>query len=140
MKTNITLSLDTRRIKKDGTCPLVFRLTHFRKTTAISTGYALEPKYWNDKARTVKSSYKGVSSVTRLNNLLTKKRALLIDQISALDEKGVLKSLSVTELKSLLIKPEQSNCFFDYTTTLIEALTQQQRFGNARAYKSALGA
>ena len=53
--------------------PIIFRLSHYRKTIAISTGFAVPPEYWNDKNREVKKTYNGVSSVARLNNLLAKK-------------------------------------------------------------------
>lgn len=38
MNTNIKLSLDTRRKKKDNTFPIILRLSHFRKTTSIRLG------------------------------------------------------------------------------------------------------
>jgi len=46
MNTLITLMLDQRRMKKDGKYPIIFRLTHNRKTTSISTGYSILEIHW----------------------------------------------------------------------------------------------
>jgi len=94
MKTNLTLSLDTRRTRKDGTCPIIFRLSHHRKTISIATGLFVQPQYWNTKTREIRKSYGGVSSVARLNNLLTKKKTDLMDGINALEEESRLEGLS----------------------------------------------
>ena len=140
MKTNITLSLDSRRKRKDGSCPIIFRLSHHRKTIAISSGISLPPEYWNEKKREVKKTYRGVSSVSRLNNMLTKKKIELRDEINKLEEGNRLSSLSVSELKSFLTKTDDTHNFFLYTKHIINELEEANRFGNARAYKSAYGA
>ncbi|GAB5476355.1 MAG: site-specific integrase [Maribacter sp.] len=140
MKTNITLSLDSRRKRKDGSCPIIFRLSHHRKTIAISSGISLPPEYWNEKKREVKKIYQGVSSVSRLNNMLTKKKTELRDGINKLEENDKLNSLSISELKRFLTKTDDTHDFFVYTKHIINELEEANRFGNARAYKSAYGA
>lgn len=127
--------MDTRRKRKDRTCPIIFRLSHHRKTTAIATGFNVPPEYWNEKNREVKRNYKGVSSVTRLNNLLSKKKTDLMDGINSLEEDGRLEGLSLRELKSILTKSTIKVSFFDYTQQLIDSMMEAKRFGNARAYK-----
>ena len=139
MKTNITLSIDSRRKRKDGMCPIIFRLSHHRKTIAISTGFAVPPEYWNEKNREVKRTYNGVSSVARLNNLLIKKMTELRDGINELEENGQLGGLSITELKNTLTKPTNTISFFDFTNRLISEMEEANRFGNAKAYRCALG-
>ena len=139
MKTNITLSMDSRRKRKDGMCPIIFRLSHHRKTIAISTGFAVPPEYWNEKNREVKRTYNGVSSVARLNNLLIKKKTELRDGINELEEIGQLGGLSITELKNTLTKPTNTISFFDFTNRLISEMEEANRFGNAKAYRCALG-
>lgn len=140
MKTNLTLSIDTRRKRKDGMYPIIFRLSHHRKTLAISTGFAVPPEYWNEKKREVKRTYKGVSSVPRLNNMLTKKKTEFRDGINLFEENGQLESLSITELKRILTKTTKKISFFEYTQQLIDEMEEANRFGNARAYKSVMGA
>ncbi len=49
MNTNIVISLDTRREKKDKTYPLVMRLGHNERTTSIPIGVSLLEKDWDSK-------------------------------------------------------------------------------------------
>ncbi len=140
MKTNITLSIDTRRKRKDGMCPIIFRLSHHRKTITIATGFAVPPEYWNEKNREIKRTYNGVSSVPRLNNLLMKKKTDLRDGINALEENSSLEALSISDLKNILTKSNKSILFFEYAKQLIDEMEEAKRFGNARAYRSAMGA
>lgn len=135
MKTNLTLSIDARRKRKDGTCPIIFRLSHHRKTIAIPSGISVPPEYWNQKKREVKRNYQGVSSVTRLNNLLTKKKTEFTDGINALEEESRLEGLSITELKNTLSRPSNNVSFFEFTQTLIDEMKEAKRFGNSRAYQ-----
>ena len=114
--------MDTRRKRKDGMCPIIFRLSHHRKTIAISTGFAVPPEYWNEKNREVKRTYNGVSSVSRLNNLLIKKKTELRDGINELEENGQLEGLSITELKNTVTKPTNTISFFDFTNRLISEM------------------
>lgn len=132
--------MDTRRKRKDGMYPIIFRLSHHRKTIAISTGFAVPPEYWNEKNREVKKTYSGVSSVARLNNLLTKKKTELRDGINELEGNGRLEELSITDLKYTLTKQIQKISFFDFTQQLINEMEEANRFGNAKAYRCALGA
>lgn len=132
--------MDTRRKRKNGTCPIIFRLSHHRKTIAISTGFAVPPEFWNEKSREVKKTYKGVSSVPRLNNLLTKKKTELRDGINDLEENGQLDRLSINDLKSTLTKTSNSISFFEYGQRLIDEMKEANRFGNAQTYIGALGA
>lgn len=132
--------MDTRRKRKNGMCPIILRLSHHRKTIAISTGIAAPPEFWNEKSREIKKTYKGVSSVARLNNLLTKKKTKIRDGINDLEENGRLEGLSINDLKQTLMKPTISISFFEYGQRLIEEMKEANRFGNAETYKGALGA
>lgn len=134
MNTNIVLSLDTRRSKKDGSFPLVMRLGHNRRTTSIPTGISLKEKDWDEKNRLVRKSYQGVDTVTRLNNLLQKKKSEAMDVIVKLDEDGDLKAISVADLKNRLHQASDSQSFFTFTEQLIEELKRANRFGTARSY------
>ena len=140
MNTNITLSIDTRRKRRDGMCPIIIRLSHHRKTIAISTGFAVPPEFWSENNREVKRTYRGVSSVPRLNNMLTKKKTELRDGINLLEENGQLESLSITDLKRIITKTNKKIYFLEYTQQLIDEMEEAKRLGNARAYKSTKGA
>ncbi|MFN8714331.1 MAG: phage integrase SAM-like domain-containing protein [Bacteroidota bacterium] len=108
MNTHLVISLDTRRLKKDGTFPIVLRLSHFMKTTTIATGISALAKDWCEDNRKIKTTYKGTESVTRLNNLLQKLRSEAMDTVIKLQDEGQLKSMSVKELKERLA-PKKKN-------------------------------
>lgn len=115
------------------------RLGHNRTTTAIPLGYHIPEKDWDEKNRLVKNSYKGVGSVTRLNNAIQKKKSDAMDIILKLDESGVLASLSVTALKDKVYKGDSKNSIFQFADDLIDELKKAHRIGTARGYKDVMG-
>lgn len=135
MTTNIVISLDTRRAKKDGTYPLVMRLGHQRTTIPIPTGISLKEKDWDEKSRTVKKSFTGVETVSRLNNVIQKKRSEAMDIIVKLHETGQLETLTVADLKDRIYQPAANQSFFYFTEQLINDLKSANKFGTARSYK-----
>lgn len=140
MITSITLSLDKRRPKKDGSYPLIFRLSHQGQTSNISTKISIPVSDWNNRTRKVKKTYKGTSSVTRLNNELEKQKSDFIDVINNLNEKKQLDFLSINELKNQILKPRQSLDFCTFTDTLINQMLKANKFGNAQIYLHSLSA
>jgi hypothetical protein len=49
MKTSIKLILDKRKVKKDGTYPIVIRLTHNRTSSYLPTGYYVKSDAWESE-------------------------------------------------------------------------------------------
>lgn len=139
MSTSIVITLDTRNTKKDGTFPLLMRVIHFGKSLPIPLGISLQEKDWDTNKRLIKSSYKGSESVTRLNNLLQKKKVEATDIINKLDELKSLNSLSVHEIRIKIQKKSDRNSFFIYMESRIEEMNEMNRIGNARSYQIALG-
>lgn len=141
MNTHLIISLDSRRKKKDGSCPIVLRLTHLRKTTSIALGYSVKESEWDAKRRKVKASSQAASSITRLNNLLEKKRSDALGIVTRLEEEGKLPTLSVSDLRNYLSgKTEVQPTFFSYTEGLVEEMLKARKVGNARVYQNVLGA
>lgn len=138
MKTSVTLSLDTRRPKTDGTFPIVLRVTHHQKVAQISTGFSVKESDWNDEARCIKPSFKGTQSVTRLNNQLQKKKSNALDLIAKLDEHRTLDTFSVTQLKQQIEKKPERASFFAFAQTLIDEMKEAKRIGNAKYYKEVI--
>ncbi len=136
--TSITVSLDTRRIKKDKTFPLILRLTHKSKTTSIKTGIFLKECDWDAEARLVKKSYTGVTNVTRLNNEIQKQKAEALDNILKLEEKSKQKPLSVTDVKHQIAPSAISQSFYEYGDKLVKELRGAERIGTARSYQGVL--
>lgn len=135
MNTNIVISLDTRRSKKDGSYPLVMRLGHNERTTSIPLNISLLEKDWNEKERVVKNTYKGTNSVTWVNNRIQKSKADAMDIILKLNEAGKLDGLSVVELRDKIVKKNNEASFFEYAKEIIKELKSSNRIGTARSYQ-----
>lgn len=138
MNTSVVVSLDTRRAKKDGSYPLILRMTHNRDTIALPIGISIPKKDWDENARSIKRTYTGVETVSRLNNLIQKKRSEAMDIIVKLHEQGELDRLSVVELKARIHQPTTTQSFIHFSKDLISDLEQAGRFGTAKSYKEAL--
>jgi integrase/recombinase XerD len=134
MNTNIVISLDARRAKKDGSYPLVMRLGHNERTTSIPLDIDLLEKDWDDKKRTVKKTYSGTDSITRINNRIQKSKADAMDIILKLHDAGKLDGLSVVELRDKIVKKNSAESFLDYTKEVIKDLRASNRIGTARSY------
>lgn len=135
MTSSIKVSLDTRRSKKDGTYPLILRLTHDRKTTSIKTGIFLKKEDWDTEKLEVKKSYKGTSNVTRLNNEIQKKKSDALDSILKLSEGKKVAPSTVTDIKQRIDPDFQNRSFYDFGDTLIKELIKAERIGTARSYQ-----
>lgn len=135
MNTNIVVSLDTRRRKKDGTYPIIMRLGHNEKTTSIPVGISIDQKDWDEKKRLIKNSYKGTGSVARLNNQIQKTKADAMDIILKLHESGVLQTLSITSIKDRIVQKEAKDSFFQFADQCVNELMQAHRVGTARSYR-----
>ena len=138
MNTNISITLDTRRQKKDKTFPVIFRIGHNRRTIAINSGYSINEKEWDASERKVKGTYKGIDSPARLNNYLQKKKSGMMDIITALADKDELEHLSVSALKEKLVGVNFKTTVFEFTEEIIEDLIASKRIGTARSYSDVL--
>ena len=135
MRTYLTLLLDTRRAKKDGSYPIIFRLTHLRKTTSISTGYSILEKYWDTRKCAVKKNYTKVASIARLNTLLLKDEARANDIINQLYDKGKLNYLAITQVKDRITRNNTYQSFYKFGESLSEDLKASHQYGTARSYR-----
>lgn len=135
MRTYLSLLLDTRRAKKDGSYPIIFRLTHLRKTTSISTGYSILEKYWDSKKCTIKRNYTRVESIARLNTLLLKEEARANDIINQLYDKGKLNYFSITQVKNRITRNNTYDSFYKYGELLSEELKVSHQYGTSRSYR-----
>ena len=139
MSTNIVIALDTRRSKEDGSYPLVMRLGHNRRTTSIPLGISLHEKYWDEKNRVVKKTYEGTNSVSRLNNVIQKRKSEAMDIIMKLQEAGELDKHTLPMLRDKIDKPDTSTSFFEFSDQLIQEMIKANRVGTANAYKIVIG-
>lgn len=140
MNTNVVLALDTRRSKSDGTYSLILRIIHNREATQITLGISLLEKDWDEKARKIKSSYRGTESVTRLNNRIGKKKSEALDIIGKLDEQKLLEGYTLKQLKAAIEKKSVRKTFFEFGYEMVKEMETAGKIGNARSFKSSLSA
>ena len=138
MQTSLNLRLDTRRKRKDNSFPIIIRLSHFQRTTSISTGHSVEMEFWDNSKKQVKRSYKGVESVKFLNNLLISDLARAQEIINRLQFKGELKFLSVKQLKDKINRKSKYESFFCFGLNQAKELRIAKRFGTARSYEGVI--
>lgn len=138
MQTSLILNLDTRRKRKDNSFPIIIRLSHFQKTTSISTGQTVEKVYWDVSKKQVNRAYKGVKSVQFLNNLLRSELGKAQEIVNRLHYKGELDFLSVKQLKDKIVGKSKYESFFIYGLDQAKKLRVSQRFGTARNYEGVI--
>ncbi len=138
MAFNAKILLDKRRSKDDNSFPVILRLLINRKSTSISLNLSLPEKAWDDKNQCIKSGYKGIENVSRLNNSIFKKRTHAMDVLLKLDETGKLDTLSIKEIKSIILGQKEKTSFFSFGERLIKEMLMEGKVGNARVYKETL--
>lgn len=138
MQTSLSLSLDTRRKRKDNSFPIIIRLSHYQKTTSIATGQSVGLDYWDDSKKQVRKSYKGAISVSFLNNLLNSKVAEAQDIINRLHYNKELDFLSIKQLREKIAKKSKYDSFLEYGLSKAKEMRIAQRFGTARNYEGVL--
>lgn len=136
MNVNVIIALDTRRKKKDGTYPIILRLSRDERTLPIATKYSVPLNDWDNKKREVKNSYKGLTSVARLNNILSAQRKNARDIILKLQETEKLDSMTLADVKERIMKQSASASFITFAEEQVDALNEARRFGTARWYAS----
>lgn len=124
-----------RRELKDGTYPLIMRLGHNERTTSIPLSISLKPNDWDNEKKIVRNSYKGVGSVSHMNNLIGKKKSDAMDVIFKLHEANELDKFSVSALRDKIVGAGKSLSFIHFAKQQIEELIQTKRIGTAKSYK-----
>jgi integrase/recombinase XerD len=131
----ITVNLDKRKVKKDGTYPICFGIYYQGKSTTRSSKIYVSDKHWDDKKKKIKTSH---SEAQALNRLLTKQLADLQSSLLFADEEKVAQYLTHTPEVKEVVKPKQT--VFSFITSLIDELRIDNKIGNSWVYESALNA
>lgn len=138
MNTNVVITQDRRRARKDGSYPIIYRLSHNHLTMPISSGYAVPKEAWDGKYQKIRTSFKGLENVTRVNNHLQKTRGKYMDTITLLKDKGEITFMSINDIKERLVGSLSKQTFYEYTQKQIDSQKKQGRLGNARSYENTL--
>ena len=135
--------LNKVRQKKDKTYPLVIRVTYNRKITYIPIGYTFLEKDFDSNNQKIRNSSKSVSNVTRLNNEIATKVKHVFDVISSLEINKQIDQMSMKEIKKAILGTSDDYLktpLFSFYDKIIDEMTANGKFGNARVYKDSLKA
>lgn len=126
---------DTRRIKMNGTHPIVIRISLNGKTRDIPTGYSCKKDFWDLKNRTIKP--KSVELVN-IGKRIKEFEFMLLDKIRELENSSNYNN-NIQSIKNYLVKKSNSpKSIHEFWAEEIERQEKSKRFGNARNYQSAL--
>jgi integrase/recombinase XerD len=129
----LKLTLDNRRTYKNGTHPLIFRLTHQQKSTSINIGVRLFKNEWDTRRLIVKRAH---PNCKQLNAELRKTHSdYELKMITILKDNH----LNLGSIKEQLVRKPQLNIvyFKSFVDSQIKSLKVQKRFGNAESYSTA---
>lgn len=138
MSATVTLQLDKRRAKKDGSYPIKILVVVNTKPLRISTGYSVEEKHWNNSSQMIKTVCKLYPNVSRVNNYLHKQRGIISEKITQLQNQERLPALSLTELKGWLTSTKTEALLISFGNEIIAELRAADKVGNARVYSTML--
>lgn len=127
----INLILDTRRVRMDGTYPLVFRVRHDKKFKDIASGYTVQENRFNTKTnRIIKEPLKNEHLDTLLNHYYTRMKVFTVEHVG---------NIELEDLKNFMInKLPDEITLTELWQEEIDKLTAVGRLGNARAHNIAL--
>lgn len=131
----IKLTIDAKRSYADGRVPIIYRLTHNTKTTRIESGVKILKEDWDPAKRRITKS----NPESKALNVIISTKLLELEK-KLLGVSTLLNDADINELKEALIndgKPDKI-FFYEFAIKEINHLKNQERFGNAQAYETAL--
>jgi len=133
----IKVSLDRRRALQNGSYRIVYRISHNRKSTSLSTGFSCMEGDWDDSKETLISS-KGESKIIAQG---IQERKVSLMQRAIEYERKYTDGGSLNSIKQFLLGKSVVNYTLgQFWVAEIKRLQESKFYGNARNYKSALGA
>lgn len=131
----INTVLDKRKIKKDETYPISFRIYHLGKTRMISSKISINEKFWDEKKKLVRASHPNSEA---FNLHLTKQLADLQSGLLMANDETV--KAFVQPAPVIKTKEVHKPTVFEFTKGLIEELRFDNKIGNAWVYEWTLNA
>lgn len=132
---NIKIILDTRKVNKDNSYPICFRVYHNGKTTIRTAKMYVTKAQWDDKKKVINANHPNAST---LNKRLVKDFADLQSKLLLADDEKVKKYFNPTPLPE--IKEETKVTVHKFVNELISDLRLDNKIGNAWVYESTLNA
>ena len=127
----LNLVLDTRRVKADGTFPLVFRIRLGKKYSDISTGFSILVDDFDIKTSSVKNDLLLNDQLNELESYYLKRlRTYLVTNVGREDIKEARKQLTKRDVSDVTI--------IEFWKEQIASLIAAGRHGGARVHKTSL--
>ncbi len=127
----LKILLDTRRVKSDGTYPIVIRVTNVKEVRYIQYGISVPEDKWDATNRCVRKSYPNAAII---NATISNKFLNLQRLVFKLEEEN---SYTYDKLRAELNPIQVVNTkptFYEFSTTTIKELIAVKRTGNATVY------
>lgn len=132
----LKIILDTRRMKSDGTYPIMFRITNRKQVNYISFGVAVLQNHWDEASRTVIKLHPNAQTI---NTSLSKKYYEIQKAIVDLENE---KEFSFDALKEKLATKNQVKLkpltFIEFANKLISEQLTIKKTGNAMVYQTSI--
>jgi len=130
-----TLQLVLRKDKlnqKSGEAPIYLRIIKNRKVTNLSTGVRLEPKYWDDKRKRVKTSHPNSS---RMNAILAKLLSDSNEQVLEVEQQDM--TVSSASIKDHVLGRTSAD-LFELGNLIADRYNRSDKIGSRDKVKSIL--
>ncbi|MEN9997847.1 MAG: hypothetical protein RI922_837 [Bacteroidota bacterium] len=127
----IKLALDTRRAKKDGTFPLVFKLTIKRTQSIIPTGFSLKAQDFNSKSNQVRNNIQINEIVLKLESEYKQRLLMYLYKSKGTED-------CKTAKKFILKKQVGEYSIYEFWNETIRDMMAASRHGGALNYKQSL--
>jgi integrase len=127
----LNLTLDTRRARKDGTYPLVFRLRVEDKFCDIGTDYKIFKEQFDKKTNSIIQDIESSIQLEQLKaHYLKRLRSYLAENLGCNDIKSI---------KTYLVNKQPTELtIIEFWNKQIESLLTSGRYGNAKIYTTCL--
>ena len=127
---NVKITLDTRRIKSDGTYNIIYRITHYNKVYTINSGTSIIEQYWDYEHSEIVKQHPN----SKLINLKILKGYFKIEKaILTMDD-----DFSIEQLRNIVKgnASYSSKSFKSFAQELIKQMIDDGRTGNALTYET----
>ena len=118
---------------KDGSHPIMLRITHLKKIKYVYLNFAVKPEEWLEETQTITTKDKKLKRVYNVQNLNFHRTYIEALEIIS-DLEGQNKVFSVDQIFEKL-KGADSSTFKVFVQKIIDELEEQGKFGNATCYK-----
>ncbi len=133
---HLKTTCDKRRIKKDGTSPIVFRISLNGKSRDVASGFSCLPNHWDKNNSCVKPK---TPELKIMGQRLKDKELMLLDKLRKY-EQNFPNGSDVQMVKNhLCAKEEKPRTVEKLWLEEVSRMEKANRYGNANNYSSALG-